>query len=102
MRGATLHPVRFAIDLDRSTIRNEPRAPERSAGDRRARYAATQPEPGESASFGVYPAARIPGRGCRLRGPFQGRDQFSQPESIPAGHTAGGGGTFYAREWRDF
>src|SRR5216683_5338527 len=102
MRGAALHALRRAFDLDRSAVGHEARrvyTQARSHG--RTRESASQEEPCEGACAGLHSPPGISGRSGGVRGPVQGWAELSQPESISGRHARGSGGAVYAGGGRD-
>src|SRR6266851_10507980 len=100
MRGAVVHALRCAIDLDRSPVDYEAGG-SAEARSGRASESASQEESREGARAGLHTAAGISGRSGGVRGPVEGRAEFSQPESVSGRHARGSGGAVHARGGRE-
>src|ERR1700738_1581281 len=101
MRGAAMHALRCAIDLDRSAVDGEA-GWNTQARSGRAGESTSQEESREGARAGLHTEARIPGGSGGVRGPVKRWAELPQPESVSGRDTRGSGGAVYARGWRDF
>src|SRR4029077_11036626 len=103
MRGAAVHALRCAIDLDRGAVDSDAgRGDTEGGAGGRAGESASQKESREGARARLHPKAGISGRSGGVRGFVEGWAKLSQPESVSRRNTGGSGGPVHSRSGRHF